>query len=215
MRRIQIITIVLLGLLAASGVNAATISSEKAVEILALDGQALDSGRYVNDKTLEVAAGQHQLVIRYYGDVRKGSKSAIYSTPPYIFTVDLKQNDQVTILAPSLKSYSQAKAYFRRGAEWTLRYQDGTEKKIQYEKLTGKGLMPFTDIEKAIAAYNKKHRQQQFLPATQVGTPIAAQVLQKTPAGQNDTLIQTIQLLYNNATPEQKSTIKQWMSNQP
>ncbi|SHO58832.1 YccT family protein [Vibrio quintilis] len=215
MKRINIILSGFIGLLLISPIQAATISSEKSVEILALDGRELEGGRYVNDKTLEVGTGQHQLVIRYYGDVRKGSKSAIYSTQPYIFSVDLKQDDQVVILAPSLKSYSQAKAYFRRGAQWTLRYQDGSEEKIQYEKLTGKGLMPFADIEKAVAAYNKKHHPKNFVPATQASTSIAAQSLQKTPAGQNDTLIQTIQLLYNNATPEQKLKIKQWIGHQP
>ena len=197
-----------------ANVFAATVSSDTGIEILALDGQEIESGRYV-EKVLDVSEGKHQLVWRYYGYVRDGGKTAIYSTAPYIATVKLTSDESIKILAPKLSTRSQAKAYFRRDVDWQVQYQDGTVKSLNYESLIGNGLMPFTDIEKAVAYHNQKQGNE-FAPQpeTQSATPaIASQKLHVQKA--DDTLVQTIQLLYNNATAAQKQKIKAWIAQQP
>ncbi len=193
---------------------AATISSQSDVEILALDGVEVNDENFANPDMLEVQAGRHQVVFRYYGDVRKGQRDVIYSTAPDVFTIDLKQDDSIKILAPHLNSYTQAEGYFRRGADWKVQDQHGDVKSVDYEALTGNGIMPFNDIERAVARHNAEQGNE-FAPAQQVAvtTPnIAAQKI--TPPKGDDTLIQTIQLLYNNASPAQKQKIKAWVAEQ-
>ncbi|KUI99816.1 YccT family protein [Vibrio sp. MEBiC08052] len=193
---------------------AATISSQSDVEILALDGVEVNDENFANPDMLEVQAGRHQVVFRYYGDVRKGQRDVIYSTAPDVFTIDLKQDDSIKILAPRLNSYTQADGYFRRGADWKVQDQHGNVKSVRYEPLTGNGIMPFNDIERAVARHNAEQGNE-FAPAQQaaVKTPnIAAQKI--TPPKGDDTLIQTIQLLYNNASPVQKAKIKAWIAGQ-
>ncbi|SJN55972.1 hypothetical protein VR7878_01530 [Vibrio ruber DSM 16370] len=193
---------------------AATISSQSNVEILALDGVEVNDENFAHPDMLEVQAGRHQVVFRYYGDVRKGQRDVIYSTAPDVFTIDLKQDDSIKILAPRLNSYTQAEGYFRRGADWKVQDQHGNVKSVHYEPLTGNGVMPFNDIERAVARHNAEQGNE-FAPAQQaaVTTPnIAAQRI--TPPKGDDTLIQTIQLLYNNASPAQQQKIKAWIAGQ-
>ncbi|QMV14089.1 YccT family protein [Vibrio spartinae] len=193
---------------------AATISSQSDVEILALDGVEVNDENFANPEMLEVPAGHHQVVFRYYGDVRKGQRDVIYSTAPDVFAIDLKQDDSIKILAPHLNSYTQAESYFRRGAEWQIQDQHGDVKSVRYEALTGHGIMPFNNIEGAVARHNAEQGNE-FAPQVQqsVATPnIAAQKI--TPPKGDDTLIQTIQLLYNNASPAQKQKIKAWVAGQ-
>ncbi|MDW6003710.1 DUF2057 family protein [Vibrio mangrovi] len=193
---------------------AAMISSQSDVEILALDGLKVNRENVDGQKSLKVQEGRHQVVIRYYGDVRKGQRDVVYSTAPDVFTIDVKPNDSIKILAPHLTSYTQAQAYFRRGAEWKVQYQDGTVKSVDYEPLTGNGIMPFNDIERAVAIHNAEQGNE-FAPQVQqyVSTPkIASQKINVKK--DDDTLIQTIQLLYNNASPAQKQKIKAWIVGQ-
>ncbi|MEI8633915.1 DUF2057 family protein [Vibrio sp. PP-XX7] len=107
-------------LVLAASLQAATISSDESVEILAVDGQVIKTGHDVHDKHIHVNAGQHQIVVRYYGHVKKEGKSTIYSTPPYIFSVNLKSNDEISVLVPRFSTYAQAQAYFRRGPDWKI-----------------------------------------------------------------------------------------------
>ncbi|WP_038178605.1 YccT family protein [Vibrio rhizosphaerae] len=209
---VALISVSMLGFSAQS--YAATITSQNDVEILALDGVEVNDANFAKPDMLEVQAGRHQVVFRYYGDVRKGQRDVIYSTAPDVFTIDLKQDDSIKILAPRLNSYAQAEGYFRRGADWKVQDQHGNVKSVHYEPLTGNGIMPFNDIERAVARHNAEQGNE-FAPAQQaaVKTPnIAAQKI--TPPKGDDTLIQTIQLLYNNASPAQQQKIKAWIAGQ-
>jgi len=188
--------------------HAAIITSDSSVELLALDGKEIET--FNSDGGVSLSGGTHQVVYKYYGNVRKGSqKGVIFSTTPYVATIKLSQSDTLKIVSPRLKSYSQADAYFRRGAKWKG-LLNNQEVAIDAVKLPGKGLAPYANIETTIAHYNKKQGNQ-FAPMQ--NTPmIANQHLQTNPA--DDTLIQTIQLLYKNASPEQKQRIQAWLLTQ-
>lgn len=197
------------GLLLSVGIQAATISKVEGLELLAVDGKAVEKRHAFDDvKSVDVNAGTHQVVFRYYNGVNRGGKNVIYSTSPYVFTIDLKQNDSIKIITPHLTAYSQAMAYFHRHVDWKVRYADGREVSTNAVKLHGNGIAPFSDIEKAVATYNLEEGNQ-FAPES-VQPQIANQKLQKA----DDTLVQTVQMLFNNATPAQKVKIKQWMANQ-
>ncbi|MDC0609554.1 DUF2057 domain-containing protein [Vibrio sp.] len=190
--------------------QAASVQTSSSIELLALDGAEVEASDAHNG--IQLQQGKHQVVFRYYGNVRKGSqKSVVYSSLPYVAEVDLKQDDTLNILAPRLSVYSQAEAYFRRDVEWKAELNN-KDIVLAAEELEGNGIAPFADIEDAVADYNKKQNNQ-FAPApVQYAPAIANQSIQTNPA--DDTLIQTIQLLYKNATPTQKARIQEWIATQ-
>ncbi|MEI8633916.1 DUF2057 family protein [Vibrio sp. PP-XX7] len=71
--------------------------------------------------------------------------------------------------------------------------------------------MSSDNMEDVVARYNQQ-RGKQLTPSQKNIAPHKSAVTQTQPS---DTLIQTIQLLYNNATAAQKKAIKQWIVRQP
>ncbi len=195
--------------------NAASLTSDKGLQILAVDGKEVDSVKFEEDRIVDLAEGKHQIVWRYYNEVRDGSQRNIFSTPPFIAPLTVNNDDNVELVAPDLVTMSQARAYFRRSVDWQVKYEDGKVESLDYQNLTGEGLMPFADIEKAVAAYNTKQGNE-FAPAPMVpayaAPSIAQQKIHTNPA--DDSLVQTVQMLYQNASEEQKKRIRMWIAAQ-
>ncbi|MGX9415797.1 YccT family protein [Vibrio sp. WJH972] len=198
-----------ISLLSSLVVEAATLTVDSTIELMAIDGKKITKSELVKGTLSDISAGEHQLVYRFRASLRDGSMNRLYSTTPNVSFIQFNADDQLSIVLPRLRSYSQANAYFKRDPLWTLVNQKGDEYQLEYDALPGQGFMPYADIEKPLAAYNLAQGNQYAQDgATKVVTD---EVMQ----GGNDlSLLNTFKLLYNNATEEQRDQIKQWLAEQ-
>jgi hypothetical protein len=133
--------------------QAATLAVAENIQLLAVDGKEVISQGWSSVDKVELSTGQHQVVVRFNGDVKRGSKSTIYTTRPYLFDIDLA-NTNAEIILPRLTTESQAKAFFERGAQWQLTMENGAVKPLVVIELQGEGFAAYSDIEALVAAYN-------------------------------------------------------------
>ncbi|CEO39875.1 DUF2057 domain-containing protein [Photobacterium kishitanii] len=143
----------LLMALFSASTQAATLSVADKIELLAIDGKEVQSQGWSTVDSVELSEGKHQVVVRFDGEVKRGSKSTIYTTRPYLFEIDLAKTD-VEITLPRLTTESQAKAFFERGAKWQLATEDGAVQPLVGVELQGEGFAAYSDIEALVAAYN-------------------------------------------------------------
>jgi uncharacterized protein YccT (UPF0319 family) len=197
------------GLCASLTVYAATLAVDSRVELMAFDGKEVTKQDLAQGKMINIAPGSHQVVYRFNASLRDGSSNRLLTIAPNVSLIDFKAEDDLYITLPKFNAYTQAQAYFRRDAQWSLEDSKGNQTNLSYEVLPGQGFMPFADIEKPLAAYNLALGNQY----SEVG---AAKVLtDEVMFGGNDlSLLNTFKLLYNNATPDQRQQIKTWLNSQ-
>lgn len=146
-------TLWLLVALFSASTQAATLSVADKIQLLAVDGKEVKSQGWEAVNSVELSEGKHQVVVRFDGEVKRGSKSTIYTTRPYLFDIDLA-NTNAEIILPRLTTESQAKAFFERGAQWQLTMENGSVKPLVVIELQGEGFAAYSDIEALVAAYN-------------------------------------------------------------
>lgn len=133
--------------------QAATLSVADKIQLLAVDGKEVKAQGWNTVDSVELSEGKHQVVVRFDGEVKRGSKSTIYTTRPYLFEIDLTKKD-AEITLPRLTTESQAKAFFGRGAQWQLIINGGAVQPLDGVELQGEGFAAYSDIASLVAAYN-------------------------------------------------------------
>ncbi|MGR5146090.1 DUF2057 family protein [Photobacterium alginatilyticum] len=205
MKRLVGLTLVLLS----GGLQAATVSSSKNVELLVVDGKKVQSSIWSSTESVELQPGRHQIVVRFDGELKNGSKKTMYTTRPYLFEMDVPDDD-VTITLPRLTTLSQAKAHFNRGVQWQLESSDGSTSLLPYVELQGKGFGAFKDMEALVADYNRQHgitfEQGYAVNLEQTAVEVNEQG-EVTISG--DALAQ-LKLWYVKANAEEKAAFYQW-----
>jgi uncharacterized protein YccT (UPF0319 family) len=196
-------------LLGALTAHAAELNMGWSIELMALDGKGVTDEQIDHEHFKGLTAGEHQIVFRYVNSLRDGQTSSLLKTSPYVTTIKTGQDDIWTFVVPKFNTYSQAQAYFRRTKDvrWSLVNQHGQEQVLNYEKLPGAGFMPFSDIEKPLAAYNLG-KENRFAPKAAKRILIDETLVDTD----NLSLINMVKLLYVNASEKQKQQIKAWIA---
>ncbi|MGF1748848.1 DUF2057 family protein [Vibrio cionasavignyae] len=134
----------------AFSVNAATLVPMKGVSVYFINGQEAENRIGKN----ELEQGENQVVVRMDKKLGKGSSSNVYTSAPYVLTVNVT-GDEVKINHPVARSEQEAKVAFRGDApQWRVT-QDGYALAYEQEKLKGKdGFMPYMQMDELIAAHN-------------------------------------------------------------
>ncbi|MEC6795878.1 DUF2057 domain-containing protein [Photobacterium sp. S4TG1] len=192
--------------------QAATLTVADKVKLLAVDGKEVKSQGWSEVDSVELTDGKHQVVVRFDGDVKRGSKTTIYTTRPYLFDIDLAGKNAEIVL-PRLTTESQAKAFFERGATWQLALENGVVKPLVGVELQGEGFAAYSDIEAVIAAYNRDNgiviEQGNAVDLQQVSVNVDNKTGKVEITG--DALIQ-LKMWYTKATKEDKKAFKIWMA---
>ncbi|AMG29747.1 DUF2057 domain-containing protein [Grimontia hollisae] len=195
------------------GALAGTLSAENGLELLLINGK--DAKRYGDhaDKVVVLSPGTYQIVARYDDEVKRGSRSTIFTSKPYVMEFEMGKED-VVLSIPKLKFESQATAFFREPI-WELRNPTaGSVTVLASEKLTGSGFGSFGNMEKVIAEYNRENGivfdggKPQDLEDVLVSFEDDGRVSIK-----GDVLSQ-LKLWYTKATNEEKKSFKRWMVEQ-
>ena len=192
--------------------QAATLTVADKVKLLAVDGKEVKGQGWSEGEGVELTDGKHQIVVRFDGEVKRGSKTTIYTTRPYLFDIDLvDRNAEITL--PRLTTESQAKAFFERGATWQLALENGVTKPLVGVELQGDGFAAYSDIEAVIAAYNRDNgiviEQGNAVDLQQVSVNVDNETGKVEITG--DALIQ-LKMWYTKASKEDKKAFKIWMA---
>ncbi|GHA48262.1 DUF2057 family protein [Photobacterium aphoticum] len=203
-----------LGLMALPvAVQAGELAVGDGIELLVVDGKKVQTSFWSETASVNLPAGKHQVVVRFDGELKDGAKSRIYTTRPYLFELDVPEQD-AEITLPRFSTMSQAKAYFQRGPEWTLTFADGTTRTLEAVELHGKGLAAYSDMEALVADYN---RQQGITFEEGYAVDLEATVVEVTEQGKvnitGEALVQ-LKLWYTKADAKEKAAFAEWVKTQ-
>ncbi|WP_279152065.1 DUF2057 domain-containing protein [Photobacterium iliopiscarium] len=192
--------------------QAATLAVADNIQLLAVDGKKVKGQGWSEVESVELTDGKHQIVVRFDGEVKRGSKTTIYTTRPYLFDIDLADmNAEITL--PRLTTESQAKAFFERGATWQLALDNGMVKPLVGVELQGDGFAAYSDIEALVAAYNSANgivvEKGNAIDLQQVAVNVDNKTGKVEITG--DALTQ-LKMWYTKASKEDKKAFKIWMA---
>lgn len=194
-------------------VQAATLSVGENIKLLVVDGKKVASSFWSEAESVELAAGKHQVVVQFDGEVKKGSKSTMYTTRPYLFELDVP-NEDASIVLPRLTTLSQAKAHFQRGPQWQLQLASGAKNTLEYTVLEGNGFAAYSDMEALVADYN---REQGITFEQGYAVDLEKTVVDISDKGEvsitGDALAQ-LKLWYSKANAKEKVAFEQWVAEQ-
>jgi uncharacterized protein YccT (UPF0319 family) len=142
--------VILITFFVISSSYAATLTGERNVQILAVNGQKY-SNKILDNSDLTLPKGQHQIVVRYSNSF---PKNGILTSKPYIFNIQTDNNTTVTAVG-IFNRYGRAKKALETGITWRVTNQNSSVMIKDADILFGEGFFPYHDIEKLIAKYNK------------------------------------------------------------
>ncbi|MEZ8131245.1 YccT family protein [Enterovibrio norvegicus] len=206
--------LVAIGLVVVSSVvGAAELTTKNGLEFLVVNGKSATNVAKGGDKKLDLDPGKYQIVARFDEEVKRGSKSTIFTSKPYVFEIEMSNQDLVLVI-PKLKFESQAAAFFKK-PEWEIENKSsGAVQSISGVRLTGVGFGSFNNMEKAVAQYNSDNGiifesgEAKNLEEMLVNVDEKGNVNIK-----GDTLTQ-LKLWYTKASTEEKKAFKRWMIEQ-
>jgi len=201
---------VVAGLLALPlSLQAATLSTGKDIKLLVVDGNKVESSFWSPTENIDLAEGKHQVVVRFDGELKSGSKTKIYTSRPYLFELEMPDTDAMIVL-PRLSTLSQAKAYFGDGAKWQLELASGASHPLEYVELQGKGFAAFSDMEALVADYN---RQQGITFEQGYAVDLEQATVEVTEQGEvkiTGNALAQLKLWYSKANAEEKAEFQKW-----
>ncbi len=193
--------------------GAAELSAKNGLEFLVVNGKSVTKIANDGDKKLDLNPGKYQIVARFDEEVKRGAKSTIFTSKPYVFEIEMSNQDLV-LTVPKLKSESQAAAFFKK-PKWEIENKSsGTVQSISGVRLNGVGFGSFNNMEKAVAQYNSDNGiifesgEAKNLEEVLVNVDEKGNVSIK-----GDTLTQ-LKLWYTKASTEEKKVFKRWMIEQ-
>lgn len=203
----------LLAGMAAFGANAAQISLDKNIEVLVVDGKEKKVSQWTSPSHIELSEGSHQIVARFDGEVRDGSKDEIFTSRPYIFQIDV-DNQDLKLTLPNLTLLSQTEAHFRRGAEWQWERQDGSKFDANAVMLQGQGFAAFSDMEKVVADYNRENGIVFEGGQSQDLEDLVVSINDEGKAEVTGDAFTQLKLWYTKANPEERKSFRRWIIDQ-
>ncbi|OAN18532.1 hypothetical protein A3K86_06490 [Photobacterium jeanii] len=203
-----------MSMLFAASAQANTLETEFGLSVMAINGSAVDRDSAVADNTYNIAEGKNQVVIRGEKMLRRGTKTELFTTKPFVITFDSEQD--VKIEFPKVaNNYRSAETEFRGDAPAWQVTANGSAISYQSDLLPGDGgFIPYSDIEELVAKYNQQHGI-----ALEQGKPtnMTAAAVTVTETGKveitGDSLSQ-LKLWYTKASAKEKKAFKIWMAEQ-
>ncbi|MPX98157.1 DUF2057 domain-containing protein, partial [Salinivibrio sp. VYel6] len=157
MKKVVGMGLVLSTLLAASVTSAAEITSAPNIEFVVVDGKEISFEDWAPQQTIELANGTHQLVMRFDGEVKRGSKEVIFTSRPYLFELDVDGRDATINIDTNLRVKTQATSYFDDNPQWQAEFDNGEVMPLEAVELKGDGFGAYADMEALVAEYNREN----------------------------------------------------------
>lgn len=184
--------------------HAATLSGNNGVEILAVDAQKIKQN-FFGSEPINLADGKHQIVVKYANNFKNGET---VESKPHIFDLDIAGDTEISI--KRFPNQYLAEKEIKKGLTWIINNAGKTTKIEKSTILQAEGYFPYRDIEKLIAAYNKKNGIDQPASATEMPLSTTAKTVTATTAASAEQLKQ----IYQAATKEQRKAFRLWLLEQ-
>ncbi|TCN91823.1 DUF2057 domain-containing protein [Vibrio crassostreae] len=141
-----------LGLLTSviGSVSAATLTPQKGLSILYINGQAAQNKISEN----QINEGFNQVLVRFD---KKFGNSGVYSSAPYVLNFDVT-GEEVEIKSPKVRSYMEAEKIFEAvNPSWVV-LQDEVAIKYQQDVIKRKpGFAPLGGLDSRLVEYNESN----------------------------------------------------------
>lgn len=191
--------------------QSAQLRADLGVDFLVINGAKVEKFGKGSRKHIELDEGKYQLVARYVNTLKRGSKRTLFTSKPYVFELDIKQED-LLLSVPLMRTETQAAAFFRN-PKWQLtKESDQSTEIIPSKLLEGHGFAPYSDMEKAVALHNEKKQPVGALKPLLIPTKEVKETLNT--ATKQDSLVQ-LKYWYQKASTEEKKAFRHWILDQP
>ncbi|TKF08934.1 DUF2057 domain-containing protein [Enterovibrio norvegicus] len=178
-----------------------------------LNGKELEAD---SGDTVELVDGDNQIIVRYKSILDDGSKTKFFESKPYVFEFKSLGQD-LTISVERFRKYKQAEKAFDNGkTRWTIEKPSGVSIPFRFDELPGNpGFLPYADLPKAVAAYNKKNGI--YFEGQEIKDINQEVIVAVSDTGEVEITgdpITQLKLWYTKATKEERKTFRKWMIDQ-
>ncbi|WP_325892073.1 YccT family protein [Grimontia sp. NTOU-MAR1] len=178
-----------------------------------LNGKEVDAD---SGDRLNLVDGGNQLVVRYKSILSDGSNTKFFESKPYVFQFT-NTGKSLSISIERFRKYIKAEKAFEKGnVEWSIEDANGKDIPFQLDELPGNsGFLPYADLSKAVAMYNKKNGI--YFEGQEIKDLNEEVVVAVSETGKveltGDALAQ-LKLWYTKASREERKAFRIWVINQ-
>ncbi|MPS31984.1 MULTISPECIES: DUF2057 domain-containing protein [unclassified Salinivibrio] len=201
-------------LLAAGAAQAATITSARNIEFLVADGKEVTFESWAPQQSIELSEGTHQLVMRFDGEVKRGSKEVIFTSRPYLFELTVDGRDATIGVSSRLRSQSQAKSYFSSGPQWQAEFENGDVMPLEAVELEGDGFGAYADMEALVAEYNRENGIIIDQGESKNLNDVLVEVDDQGKASIKGDALSQLKLWYTKASDQERKSFRRWIIDQ-
>lgn len=202
-------------------VSAATLTPQKGVSILYINGQAAPNKISEN----QINEGFNQVLVRFD---KKFGNSGVYSSAPYVLNFDIT-GEEVEIKAPKVRSYMEAEKIFEGANPSWVVLQDDVAVKYQQDVIERKpGFAPFGGLESRLAEHNAskavyfkdgvlldKPAEAVVLAPVVTGTVVEKEAQIQTQAASTEAQnVEQLKAWYLKASKKERKEFRKWMIDQ-
>ncbi|MCG9582922.1 DUF2057 domain-containing protein [Vibrio tubiashii] len=204
--------------------TAATLTPEKGLSVLYVNGQKSES----KIGTQEIPNGDVQLVVRMDETLGRGNSAKVFTSDPYVLSFKVT-GEEIKIKHPPVNSVQAAVKEFKsEQPRWKL-VQDDTLLSYSQEKLPSKGgLFPYLSMDNLVTEYNQS-KGIFFENGQLIDKPVEAQAIavaatttaavtstsskvEKTPVATSN--VEQLKAWYLNSSKEERKAFRRWMIDQ-
>ncbi|WP_087021781.1 DUF2057 domain-containing protein [Thaumasiovibrio subtropicus] len=196
-----------------TSVSAATLKLDENIKFLVVNGQEKESSSLERFEFQEMPEGENQIVIRFDGEVKSGSRDEVFTSKPYIFNLDLNGQNATISVPKRIRTKSQAQAFFRN-PEWVITYANGSSKTLSMSELRGEGFGAYNDPVALVAKYNQ---QNGIIIDDSKVLDLKDDVVKVNESGEAELTgdaVAQLKLWYTKASAEEKVEFKVWLAQQ-
>ncbi|CZF77432.1 hypothetical protein GMA8713_00167 [Grimontia marina] len=193
--------------------NAVTIEIGTDIQTYVLNGKEADAGS--GDK-IRLKDGDNQIVVRYKSILKDGSRTKLFESKPYVFQFTNTAKN-LSLSVERFRKYIKAEKAFEKGnVEWSIEDTNGKDIPFQLDELPGNpGFLPYDDLPKALATYNKKNGI--YFEGQEIKDLNEEVVVAVSETGKveltGDALAQ-LKLWYTKASKEERKAFRKWVIDQ-
>lgn len=201
-------------LMASSVIHAAEITSARHIEFLVVDGSKISFDNWAPQQTIELANGTHQLVMRFDGEVQRGSKEVIFTSRPYLFELDVDGRDATINIDANLRVKTQATSYFDDNPQWQAEFDNGEVMPLEAVELKGDGFGAYADMEALVAEYNRENGIIIDQGESKNLNDVLVEVDDQGQASIKGDALSQLKLWYTKASDQERKTFRRWIIDQ-
>ncbi|OOE98070.1 YccT family protein [Salinivibrio sp. IB643] len=201
-------------LFAAGATQAATITSARNIEFLVADGKEVTFENWAPQQSIALSEGKHQLVMRFDGEVQRGSKAVIFTSRPYLFELNVDGRDATINIDANLRVKTQATSYFDDNPQWQAEFDNGEVMPLEAVELKGGGFGAYADMEALVAEYNRENGIIIDQGASKNLNDVLVEVDDQGQASIKGDALSQLKLWYTKASDQERKTFRRWIIDQ-